>query len=193
MLHRSLLLFSLLLITTGCTSLRTTTTARTALEQALLSQAAETSMQKLKFEKAGLRSYLIKKDYLAAVDAEYLMGTLNQRLLSLGLRAADADAEAELFVYPSVAHAGIDDYSFLIGLPSIPLSLPGVGGITIPEAALFKHTNQRASNRLFVTIKDAKTKQHVLTTETVNSEKYYDRWAVFFLFHWRTTDLLPPH
>ena len=188
-----LCLLALMALASGCMTIRTTTTARTALEQALLSQAAEVSIQNLKFEGSAAKSFFIKKDYFNAVDGEYILGLLNRRLLEIGLPAANEEKEADLIIYPSIAHAGIDDSSFLIGLPAIPLCLPGAGGVTVPETAFFKHTSQRSSNRMFVVGKDAKSKKQLFASDTVTGQRYHERWTFFFVFNFTSTDLKETH
>lgn len=185
-----------LLPAVGCMSGRSSTTLRTAVEQALLSQSAEASLEKMQFNSFAGKTGLIRKDYFCAVDCEYVMGALQRKLLTAGMALADNDkssATADLIIYPSVAHASIDDSGILIGFPEIPLTIPGMGSMVIPETAFFKYGSQKGLNRMVVYAKDAKTKKMAFTTDIVSSQKYYDRWVLLFIFSFRKTDLLPPH
>lgn len=197
------LILATLLLATGCMTGRTTTTNRSAIEQALLSQSAEASIEAMDFSSLAGKTYLLKKDYCSATDCEYLLGTLQRKLLRSGLAAADDEKSTktaanpantpDLIIYPSVAHAAVDDSSLLIGFPEIPMAIPGVGAFTIPETAFFKHGTQKGCNRMVVFGKDAKTKRLAFSTEVVSSQKHYDRWVLLFVFSFRDTDLKAPH
>ena len=178
---------------TGCMMARSSTTERTAVEQALLSQAAEETIQSLDYGDYGQRVYFIKKDHFEAVDEKYILAVLNRELLRAGLREADREEEADLWVYPYVAHAGIDGSSFLIGIPEFPLIIPGMGSLTIPEMALFKYKSQIGRNRMGFYAKDPKNDGFVSSTGLESSQKYYNRWTILFLINFRTTDLKAPH
>lgn len=182
------------LLAAGCTSGRITTTTRTAVEQALLSQTTEESIGKMKFDGLSGKVF-IRKDYCTVPDSEYIIGTLQKHFLDMGLAVADdcTTVSADTVVYPVVAHGGIDDTTVMIGVPSIPMTLGNLGNVTLPEIALFKYSSQTARNRMYVMAKNMKTKKLTCETETVATEKYYDRYVLFFVFSFRLSDLKAPY
>jgi hypothetical protein len=113
----------------GCFSSRVTTTARTAVEQALLSQSAESTLAALEIpaELKG-KSYFLVEDQFEATDGKWVIAQVHQKLLAAGLKAGGKKT-ADLFVYPSVANAAIDDSGLFLGIPEIPVPIPNVGTI----------------------------------------------------------------
>jgi hypothetical protein len=175
----------------GCYSTRTTTTARTAVEQALLSQSAESTLAELEIpvELRG-KSYFLVEDQFEASDGKWVIAQVHQRLLAAGLKAGGKKT-ADIFVYPSVGNAAIDEHRWLLGLPEVPIPIPNVGSIATPELALFKYDTQRGRNRMNVYGHHA-SGELAFQTATGSTEKYYSRWTLLLFIAFRTTDLTPP-
>jgi hypothetical protein len=181
------------LLVQGCGTFRTTTTARTAREQALLSQAAEATLAALRVDAPAGKLYFIKEDAFEAPDEKYVLGLVHRKLLETGMRAASHEEEAEILVYPSVAHAAIDERRGLIGISELPIAIPGVGAITLPELTLLKREIQWGRNRMQLFGRHARSGQLAFASDAVSSERYYSRWTLLFLISFRLTNLLPPH
>lgn len=174
---------------TGCVTSRHTTTARTAVEQALLTQSAEAVLGNLDFTELEGQSYFIKAEEVEAYEKAYLLTSLNERLLSAGMVAADAEEEADILIHPRVANAAIDDASSFLGVPELPIAIPGVGAISIPELVLYSHQKQRGRTRMGVYGEFAENDRLAFSTEMVARQRYYTRWTLLFLITFRTTDL----
>ncbi len=119
-----------------------------------------------------------------------MIAQVHQKLLAAGLKAGGKKT-ADLFVYPSVANAAIDDNGLFLGIPEIPVPIPNVGTIAFPELALFKHEVQRGRNRMNVYGHHG-SGELAFRTETGSTEKFYSRWVVLFFIAFRTTDLAAP-
>ena len=176
---------------TGCMTNRSTATPRTAIEEALLSQAAETAIDQLNL-RLFTGTYVIDKQDFVAIDAEYFLGYLNKKLIDAGARPATSDEIPDIRIFPTVANGAIDENSTMIGVPEFPVSLPGAGAITIPEAALFKIDKQKGRYRLFLRGQRLDREPRAFSTDIVTGEKYYDRWTLLFVISFRTTDLGKP-
>jgi hypothetical protein len=100
-------------------------------------------------------------------------------------------AKADIVVYPRIANSAIDDWSVSFGLPALPLVIPGVGGLAIPELPLFKLETQRGRNRMGVYAVD-KSGKLSFEIPFVSKETYYKRWVLLFIVSFRTTDLEKP-
>lgn len=192
-LSKSLICLALAMGMAGCVTQRSSTTARTAVEQALLSQAAETSISEITLADVDGKRFHVKEDFFEATDGKYMLAVLNKRLARLGGMPADSEEEAELLIYPAVAHAAVDDTGILLGIPEIPLLIPGMGSVTIPELALFKYSSQKGHNRMFLNVEHADDSNPPSSTETVSAGRFYNRWTILFLISFRTTNLNPPH
>jgi hypothetical protein len=211
-----------MLAATGCMTSHITTTDRTAVEQALLSQAAEDTVDAFDFGGLEGKTYVVKTDQFKAVDGEYILNLLERKMLMAGMRRmpepvgqkgakgdsgkgggeseetepADgpppAPAGPDLIVEPAVAHAAIDGTDFLIGVPSLPLALPGVGAVELPKIALFHFQSQIGRNRMSAMVRDARTGALVKAQPTLTGNRYYHRWTLLLFVNFRTTNLETP-
>ncbi len=175
----------------GCYTNRVTTTARSAVEQALLSQSAESTLadQTIPAELRG-KSYFLVESQFEATDGKWVIAQVHQKLLAAGLKAGGKKT-ADIFVYPAVANAAIDDWEWLLGVPSLPVPIPQVGVITTPEAAIFKYTTQRGRNRMNLYGHHG-SGELAFQTATGSTEKYFSRWTLLFILSFHTTDLASP-
>jgi hypothetical protein len=175
----------------GCYTSRSTTTARTAVEQALLSQSAESTLAGLEIPAALQgKSYFLVEDQFEATDGKWVVAQVHQKLLAAGLKAGGKKT-ADVFVYPSVANAAIDDSRWFLGLPALPIPIPNVGAVTLPELALFKYDTQRGRNRMNVYGHHG-SGELAFQTATGSTEKYFTRWTILLFIAFRTTDLAAP-
>jgi hypothetical protein len=176
----------------GCAPTRITTTSRTAIEQALLSEAARRSLAEQNFERLAGSSYTIDAAGFEGVDSKFALSYLNQELLEGGLRQAAKPEEADLIVYPRTAYAGIDDTTFAIGVPELPIPLPGVGTISTPELSIFKTIRQAGRSRIEAhAVRTSDGSLAFTIPERAGSSKF-TRWTLLFILAWRTTDLGAP-
>ena len=180
------------LLTAGCTTSRVTTTERTAVEQALLSQSAEETLAHWDFRHAAGKRFAIEQEYFEGTDGKYLLAALQARLLEGGLRAAPEKGPADIAVYPRVAHAGVDESSVMIGIPEFPIAIPGVGTLAFPEMAFFKRHTQLGRNRMAVCGVYTHDGSQAFATSAVSSQKRYVRWTLLFFLSFRTTNLAKP-
>jgi len=188
-LMQRLLTLLALISAIGCATSRKTTTERTAIEQALLSQSGEATIAQLQIEGLEGARFFVDTENFEAVDEKHLLAMLERQLLTLGMMPAASEASAEIIVRPSVANAGIDDSGWLIGIPAIPIGLPGVGSISFPEAALIGRESQLGRNRMQIYGLDAETGSPRFVSEFLASERHYNRWRFLFIFSIRTTNL----
>ena len=178
-------------VSCSCT-MRSTTTARTAIEQALLSQASERSIALMDFKSLAGKSFVIKEDKWDAVDGKFVLAQLREQLLASGLTAADKEESATLLVYPRSGAHGIDDSEFLLGLPAIPVPIPTVGTLQTPELALFAIKRQRGRDRMGVEVEERKTGVLAKQTDMIATQTRYDRYTILIFFGFHTTDLGKP-
>jgi hypothetical protein len=174
---------------TGCATSRKTTTERTAVEQALLSQSGEATIAQLVIDGLEGTRFVVEAERFEAVDEEHLLAVLERRLIELGMIPASDVASAEIIVRPSVANAGIDDSGWFIGIPEIPFGFPGVGRVSLPEVVLLAREAQSGRNRMQVHALDAETHAPRFVSEYLASERHYNRWKFLFIFSFRRTNL----
>lgn len=133
-------------IGSGCATIRVTDPPRTATEQFLLAEAAEKAVAQLSFEGLRGRDVYVDSTYFAASEQAFVLGELRARLLMAGVQLVPEHDDAHIVLEVRSSGVGIDRYDSLLGLPSVPLSagdsttsIP----IVTPELALFKNIQQR--------------------------------------------------
>jgi hypothetical protein len=175
----------------GCGGLRTTTTEKTALERALMWQSLDPALSAIDPGAGRNRTFTMVTD---EVDTEYqktIVSRARQELLLRGYRVATDPEAADVVVHLRADYAGLDDSSFLLGLPSIPIVTPA-GGLETPELALFKRDSQRARNRLSLYAIDRETGELLFEDTAQGLQTFFTRWRVLFLIGFRTTNLEEP-
>lgn len=195
---RALKLFLLvpvaMLLIAGCATSKVTSTERTAVEMALLSQSAEDTLSKLD---DGTVLYYdrfwIDEEQFQTVDEEFILSTLKLFLLRKGMKAVDKAEDADVLVYPRAANAAMDESKSMIGIPSLPIVIPGAGSVETPEVALYKQHTQAGVNRMGLYGIDAKDRSLAFDFGTEASRKTYTRWTLLFFINFATTNLAYPY
>jgi hypothetical protein len=142
-----------LLLIVGCTSARTTNTARTAREQMLLSNAVDQALSKIDFQAFSGTKVFIDDKYLDCVDKGYVVGSLRHRAMVNGAKLVGKPEEADIVMELRAGAVGTDTADSFIGTPEIVL--PGM--LTLPEVRLVSRNNQSAMAKLGLVAYDAKT------------------------------------
>jgi len=148
---------------TGCTVVRETQPKRTATEQLILSHAVIDAARQIEADAVAGKKVQLVLTNLTTVDVEFTQGELRDRLLQLGAElVADAEA-AEIIVEARSPGVGIDDAKTTIGIPAIPLPVPGVGILQTPSLPVFKYDRQTGRAGFSLTGIETATGKHVFS------------------------------
>ena len=130
----------------GCSTFRTTETPRTGLEQLLISNAVDQSLDKIDFEPFHGTSVFIDDKYLDGVDKNYVLGSVRHRLMSSGVTLAAKQEDSDITVEIRSGGLGTDKKETFVGIPeiAIPFPLP----VQLPELRLFNSTTQYGTAKL---------------------------------------------
>ncbi len=143
----------IVIVCCGCTSMKTTNTARSSTEQMLVSNAVDQALDKVDFEPFAEHAVFLDEKYVDCVDKAYVIASVQHRLLHVGARLVDKIEDAEVVVRPRagvVGTAGSDQY---LGVPEI--TLPGL--MAIPEVRLLTRTRQIGVAKIGIVAYDTKT------------------------------------
>ncbi len=143
-----------LLLITGCASTSTSNTARTSVEQLLISNAIDQSLDKVDFHPFAGKTVFLDESYLECVDKKYLVSSIRHRLLRSGARLAGKAEEADIVIEPRAGAIGTKVADAYLGIPEIVL--PGM--LTLPEVRLVERKNQHAVAKIGLVAYDPKTK-----------------------------------
>lgn len=181
-----------LLPLTACTMHRSTTTERTAIEQALLSASAEEAISRLETPVGEDRSVFIDRADFQSVDQGHVLSALSEHFVDSGFRLVSDRERAQLVVQPRSLYGGIDENELLVGIPELPIIVPGAGTLSIPELALFKRHTQRGRHGLASVVVRRKNGAMAFQQDPAFGDKYYKRWTILMFFSFRTTNLDRP-
>lgn len=139
----------------GCTSARTTNTARTAREQLLISNAVDRSLAKIDFAPFQGSKIYVEEKYLDCVDKGYIIGSVRHRAMVNGASLVAKAEEADIVLEIRSGVVGTDTADSFVGTPEIVL--PGM--LTLPEVRLISRNNQSAMAKIGLVAYDAKSHQ----------------------------------
>lgn len=180
------------LFAAGCANTKDTTTSRSAVEQALMSQTARESIETLdSLQALAGMSYKIDDSRLVSADKDVILAQINQELLENGLNQAKGD-EADLTLMPYADYSAIDQGKYLIGIPSILLPAPGGGQVPLPEIALFKRDRQEGRNSIGLVATKDEDGSLAFSHDPEYAARYYTRYTVLFLINFNHSDLDKP-
>ncbi|HET6425741.1 MAG TPA: DUF6655 family protein [Planctomycetaceae bacterium] len=139
----------------GCTSTRTTNTARTAREQLLVSNAVDQALSKVDFAAFQGAKIFIDDKYLECVDKGYLVGSIRHRAMTNGAMVVAKVDDADVALELRSGVIGTDSADAFVGTPEIVL--PGM--LTLPEVRLISRNNQSAMAKIGIVAYNPKTNQ----------------------------------
>lgn len=133
----------------GCGTTKFSDTSRTATEQLLISSAMEDLVDQYDYSRlAGLKVFV--KSANTTTDGDYLKSLVRQQLAANGAFVKDAEDAADYIVEVAPGAVGTNRYELMYGIPET--KIPAIGAMTtgtsIPEFALIKRSDQKASVKL---------------------------------------------
>jgi hypothetical protein len=143
-----------LLVCCGCTSLKTTNTARSSTEQMLVSNAVDQALDKIDFSPLSGHAVFLDEKYVDCIDKAYVIGSIRHRLLQVGSRLTDKVDDAELVVEPRSGTIGTANSETYVGIPEI--TLPGM--LTLPEVRVATRSQQIGVAKIGIAAYDRKTR-----------------------------------
>ncbi|RLS38442.1 MAG: hypothetical protein DWH81_10005 [Planctomycetota bacterium] len=144
----------ILLVSCGCSSVKTTNTARSSVEQMLISNAVDQSLDKINFHPFAGHKVFLEEKYIDCVDKAYVIGSIRHRLLHVGCKLVDKVDDAEIVLEPRSGTVGTTNSDSYVGIPEI--TLPGM--MTLPEVRVATKTKQVGVAKIGIAAYDAKSR-----------------------------------
>lgn len=166
----------ILLAAAGCATTKESDTARTGIEQLLVSSAIDHALDRVDYSPIrGAKVYLEEK-YLDCVDKNYVIVSLQQRLMANGTTLVDKAEDADVIVHVSSGGVGTDRQEKFIGISEIPLPPPSP--VSIPQTTLFSRARANGTAKLRIVAFDAKTRRPVLDGNAMLARSDFKSWKV---------------
>lgn len=139
----------------GCTTTRTSDTARTGMEQLLISNAVDQALEKYDFRTLQGRRVFIDEKYLDSVDKGYLLSSIRERILYNGGQLCTKIEESDVTLEIRSGGVGTDNLETFVGIPKT--SVPGVVPIEIPDIKVWNRTSQMGTAKIGILAYETKT------------------------------------
>jgi hypothetical protein len=160
----------------GCLQTRLSEPPRTAVEQLLLSTAADRSLQRVHWEMFQEKKVFVDTNYFESYDRAYVLGTVRDLLSQYGALLATNANDADIIIEPRSGALSTDSSSSLVGMPSVPIPIPFAGTFTSPEVYLWKSQKLFSTAKIALFAYDRKSRKHVYSSGPLAgkaSHKYY--------------------
>ena len=144
----------------GCLTAKTSDTARTGVEQLLLSTATDQALDKVDFSPVAHAKVFVDTQYLDCVDKNYVIVSLHQRLLHHNCTLVEKKDDADVVLEVGSGGMGTDRTEWFVGVPEIPLAMPSP--VSVPKLSIFTRTRAIGTAKLSIVAVDVKSKQAVI-------------------------------
>jgi len=160
--------------TIGCASMKESDTARTGLEQLLISNAVDQSLAKVDFQPVSGAKVFLKTDLLDCVDKNYILLSTRSKLLANQCTLVDKADDAEIVMEIASGGVGTDRTELVVGSPAIPLGLMG----SIPKINVYERKKAMGTAKLAIIATDAKSKQPVINSGFSLARSDHQHWSM---------------
>jgi hypothetical protein len=161
----------------GCATNRESETARTGVEQLLVSSAVDQALDKIDLSAVRGAKVQLEEKYLDCVDKNYVIVSLEQRLMANGATLVAKPEDADVIMHVVSGAVGTDRQEKFFGISEIPLPPPSP--IMIPQVSLFSRTRANGTAKLRVVAFDAKSRRPVISGDAVLARSDYKSWKGF--------------
>lgn len=163
-------------VTTGCATQKESHTARTGVEQLLISSAVDRSLDTIDYTPFRDKQVYVETKYLECVDKNYVIGSLRNRILQQQGKLLDKAENADVIVEVSSGGVGTDGQELFVGIPEIPLPPPSP--IAIPRLSLMTRTKMNGTAKLLVFAYDAKNKTPIFPSSATLARSDQNNWNI---------------
>jgi hypothetical protein len=173
----------------GCVETRQSEPKRTAVEELLISRAADHALSTADFAGLKDKKVFLEEDYYESNDKAYVLGAIRDFMSLSGALLVDDRKEADIIVEARSGALSIDSGESLVGFPEMPVPIPFSGTFRTPEVPFYKADRQYSVAKLALLAYDARTRRHVFSTGTLIGRSYHHFFKFFGFINWTSTEL----
>jgi hypothetical protein len=166
----------------GCASMKQSDTARTGIEQLLVSSAIDRSLDKTDLRPIAGAKVFIEDKYLDCVDKNYLLVALHQRLLNNDCTIVDKAADAQVVLEIGSGGIGTDRQELFVGIPNLSAPIP-IMPVQVPEVTFFNRNKANGTAKIVLVAYDVSTKQPVINNGAKLARSDHKSWNVLGTGH----------
>jgi hypothetical protein len=164
------------LVVVGCATTKESDTARTGIEQLLISSAVDEALDKIDLTPIRGAKVHLEEKYLDCVDKNYVIVAMHERLFANGCVLAAKPEDADVIMHVTSGGVGTDRQEKYVGISEIPLPPPSP--ISIPQVSLLSRSRANGTAKLRVVAFDAKTRMPVIRGDAVLARSDFKSWKV---------------
>ena len=159
----------------GCATIKRSDTARTGLEQLLVSSAIDRALSHIDWSPIRGAPVFVETKYLDCVDKNYVIVAVHQRLLAHGCTLVEKAEDSAVTLELGSGAVGTDHQELYVGIPEI--SMPA-SQIALPKLAIFTRDKSNGTAKLAIIAYDTKTKLPVINSGTSLARSDHSDWSV---------------
>jgi len=195
MIAKTTLLMSALLLSACSTPWRTTSPSQTALDQILISTAADRAASALitdyydrtRLEQNEGRTFIDSEHAgSSGSDRQFALNAIRRSFFDANFALVDDPKDADTIAEVGIGALSIDSSSSLLGFPSMSLPIPLVGVVNTPEIAFFKKESHRGLAKFSISLRDEQTGESRVKSFSALGSTMVNNWTVFLCLN------LPP-
>lgn len=173
----------------GCTSVRTTSAARSSQELLLISTAADRAADALAAQVPSNITAFLDLSGFAAQDAAYGQAAIQDALLRHGVRLVADRAKADAIILPRAGDLSTDERQTFFGIPALPTPVTATTGTTLPALSLYRESDAKGIAKFAATVYDPKTGKLIVSTDPAYGFSRENEGVVLFFISWRKNDM----
>jgi len=180
----------MLVLLSGCGRVRQTLPARSAMEQFLISTAADRAVERIPAAQQKGRKVFVDVSSLECYDKPYVTQRIRQAVLHGGGSLADSAEGAEVLLQVASGGLSINERNYLLGIPELPLPIPFAGEyLRLPELPIFKVIFFRGRAKLLFNAVDPASGEQLYQIPAAYGKSMNSYWWILFLGPFEWTDL----
>lgn len=200
---KSIVLASALFLSACGTPWKTNPASQTALDQILISTAADRAADDLVKDYYGRRDdhrslgkTFIDTDNFDTGESnpnnQYALSAIRRKFFDSDVVLVDDPDQADTIAEVGVGAMSVDNTTSLLGIPSVSLPIPLVGTVSTPEIAFYKQVSNRGLAKFAISLRDKQSgKIREQSSFSVGTAKI-ENWTVLVIFEFVSNDLELP-
>ena len=173
----------------GCVQTRQSEPKRTAVEELLISRAADHALASADLGLLKSKKVFLEEKYFESTDKPYVLGAVRDFMSLAGALLVDGKEDADLIVEARSGALSIDSGASLVGFPEMPIPIPFSGTLQSPEVPFYKADRQYSVAKIALFAYDAKTRKHEFSTGTLIGKSHHHYYKVLGLINWTSSEL----
>ena len=179
---------ALVVLATGCHTVKLTEPPRSAVEQLLLSTAADRAVEGTDLSWLEGKRVFVEDKYFESYDRGYAISSIRQHISESGGRLVALDTNTDFIVEIRSGGLGELTSETLVGIPSMGLPVPLAGPLQTPELAFYKSQKSEAYSKFALFAYESDSRQYVRSTGFMDGRAHYRLYKIMFI-SWKRTDI----